>query len=491
MKSIKYSLILIVGFLLLAVSCGKDNPQVPGDEPGTPSQQEFSLLAGLEEHEGDSRTILRSPRVNWVRDDKIKVFDAGGYGKVFGTAQSDVQRAEFRCGGYWEGGTPDMAVHSLAVSIADCAIEGEGDNYKYTAFLNYKQRIVNMFSYAKDASVSIGKVTEEGGKYQIENMQNMFSLFGFKLKSPYVKEVTLRGVNGETLAGWVKIRYRSGDGSGKSLWTAHPSKSTYDFIRVTAAGSASDSTKAPGVNCFKPNSYYYVSVLFQNFDNGIYLDLTNAQEVTIRRKISKMANNDPVYFNRNYRHQLSTPLDDGVVIADEDLTLTLDFSTTWPFNEDCVRKGIQNKTGLAGETYTFTQDAQTYDFEIANRALVDESESSDIFYSWDGSNCLRFNNPTAADSQQNSNGSWIKLPSIAGRMLHTVKVYSNNLSGTRYLALNTAPGVSGAFDTITVPCGSSGSVTDKSLNYDTSYYLVLTGADRLKMSRIELTYGKF
>ena len=177
------------------------------------------------------------------------------------------------------------------------------------------------------------------------------------------------------------------------------------------------------------------------------------------------------------------------MIEGEDLTLTLDFNAGWPFNELLVKPSDQLKTGLAGETYTFTHGAQIDTFEIANRAYA-PGESSNLYYTL-YNNSLRFNNPTGEGTQQNSNGSWIKLPVIEGRMLHTVTVYSNNGSGTRYLALNTVPGVSGAFDSFGVLAGGSRTYTNKSLNYDTSYYLVLTNASQLQISKIELTYGKF
>lgn len=484
MRRFSYLLAAVLSLAALVSSCQREEPQKPSADPDTPDLRDFALIAGVEdyEEEDESRAIFRLPNfIRWVDTDKLKVYDASGYGKKFGTAQSDVRRAEFRCGGWWEGTAPVMAVHSWFGNIDDCEYTaGE----KYTAYLNETQRIVNRSSNAKEATVSIGKVTKVGDHYEIETMQNMYSLLAFTLKSPNVKSVTLEGLNSEVIAGWIDINYRDADHSFSTWSASEDPKEKYTSIYVYPAGSATEN------ECFVPNKTYNICVLNQTFTNGITLTMKNKDNKEVRRKITQMEGGAGVYLNRNRRHLLNKPLDDGVVIKEEDLTLTLNFNAGWPFNEPLVKPSDQLKTGLAGETYTFTHGAQIDTFEIANRAYA-PGESSNLYYTLYNNNSLRFNNPTGEGTQQNSNGSWIKLPSIAGRMLHTVTVYSNNTGNTRTLALNTAPGVSGAFDTITVPHDSSGSVTDKSLNYDTSYYLVLTNASQLQISKIELTYGKF
>lgn len=486
MRRFSYLLAAVLSLAALVSSCQREEPQKPSVDPDTPDLRDFALIAGVEdyEEEDESRAIFRLPNIiRWVDIDKLKVYDASGYGKKFGTAQSDVQRAEFRCGGWWEGTAPVMAVHSWFGNIDDCEYTGG----KYTAYLNETQRIVNRNSNAKEATVSIGKVTQVGDHYEIEVMQNMYSLLAFTLKSPNVKSVTLEGLNSEVIAGWIDITYRDAAHS-YSTWTANadPTKQQKSILVYPGENIAPD-------GCFPSGQIFNICVLNQTFTNGITLTMKNRDNKEVKRTITQMVGGTAVQLNRNRRHLLNKPLDDGVVIEEEDLTLTLDFSETWPFNEPRANPGNQLKTGLAGETYTFTQDAQTYTFEIANRAYA-SGESSSLYYTDRGNNevpCLRFNNPTTVGTQQNSNGSWIKLPVIEGRMLHTVTVYSNNANGTRYLALNTVPGVSGAFDSFGVLAGGSRTYTNKSLDYDTSYYLVLTNASQLQISKIELTYGKF
>lgn len=484
MRRFSYLLAAVLSLAALVSSCQREEPQKPSVDPDTPDLRDFALIAGVEdyEEEDESRAIFRLPNIiRWVDTDKLKVYDASGYGKKFGTAQSDVQRAEFRCGGWWEGTVPVMAVHSWSDNIDDCEYTTGG---KYTAYLNERQLIVNRNSNAKGATASIGKVTQVGDHYEIEVMQNMYSLLAFTLKSPNVKSVTLEGLNSEVIAGWIDITYQDAAHS-YSTWTANadPTKQQKSIFVYPGVNIAPD-------GCFPSGQIFNICVLNQTFTNGITLTMKNRDNKEVRRTITQMEGGTAVQLERNRRHLLNKPLDDGVVIEKEDLTLTLDFSETWPFNEPCVDKLEQTKTGLSGETYTFTQDAQTYTFEIANRLLGDEETSSNLYYEWRNSNCLRFSNPTSG-TQANSNGSWIKLPVIEGRMLHTVTVSGSNSFGTRRLALNTVPSVSDAFDSIGVPPGGSCTVTDKSLNYDTSYYLVLTSADRFQITSIELTYGKF
>lgn len=486
MRRFSYLLAAVLSLAALVSSCQREEPQKPSVDPDTPDLRDFALIAGVEdyEEEDESRAIFRLPNfIRWVGTDKLKVYDVDGYGKKFGTAQSDVQRAEFRCGGWWEGKAPVMAVHSWFGNIDDCEYTGE----KYTAYLNEKQRIVNRNSNAKEATASIGKVTQVGDHYEIEVMQNMYSLLAFTLKSPNVKSVTLEGLNSEVIAGWIDITYRDA-ADNYSTWTANTdsTKQQKSILVYPEENIAPD-------GCFPSGQIFNICVLNQTFTNGITLTMKNRDNKEVKRTITKMVGGAAVQLNRNRRHLLNKPLDDGVVIEGEDLPLTLDFSETWPFNELLVKPSNQLKTGLAGETYTFTHGEQIDTFEIANRAYA-SGESSNLYYTNKGNDeapCLRFNNPTGEGTQQNSNGSWIKLPAIEGRMLHTVTVYSNNGYGTRYLALNTVPGVSGAFDSFGVLAGGSRTYTNKSLNYDTSYYLVLTNASQLQISKIELTYGKF
>jgi len=445
---------------MLAVSCVKEEPRIPGEDPDFPAERELVISAGVEDHENDeaSRTILRAPnRVHWVNTDSLKVFDAAGYGKVFGTRQSDVQRANFSCQGLWEGLEPVMAVHSFANNIDDCAFSGG----KYSAYLSEIQPIFNKLSYAKKASVSIGRVVEEEGRYQIETMQNMFSLLGFTVKSPNIKTVILEGVNGEKIAGWMDINYRDGTDGYYSTCSAStdPLKPACSAISVTVSGSAAGSD-----NCFSPASQYYISVFPQTFTNGIILTLENNDEppVKVKRTITRMEGGAALYLNRNRRHLLNHPLDDGVVI--DDLTLNLDFTASWPFSTPVVGKDLQSKSGTSGEVYTFPYvdggEPQTCEFEIANPS------GDENYYSYSSPH-LRFNGAGI--------GTWIKLPLMEGRMLHSVTMAIDNTAGKSFR----------------VDSPLSASFTSGSLSYDTAYYLYFVGATNFQMTRLTLTYGKF
>lgn len=120
------------------------------------------------------------------------------------------------------------------------------------------------------------------------------------------------------------------------------------------------------------------------------------------------------------------------------------------------------------------EEPQTCEFEIANPS------GDDNCYSYSSPH-LRFNGAGA--------GTWIKLPLMEGRMLHSVTMAIDNTAGKSFRVdspLGTT--VSG---NISIPASSSASFTSGSLSYDTAYYLYFVGATNFQMTRLTLTYGKF
>ena len=483
---------VVFGVTALTVSCNKLTPQTPGGTPETTEVKAFNrLMAGVEqpeEEDGGSKTILRSSlNVNWVDADKIKVFDDAGYSLVFGTSQSDVRRAAFFCDGDWAGDAPVMAVHMEQTNISGCVPITVGGKKKYKARISNVQDIVNYNSYCKNASVSMGRVALSGDEYEIETMKNMFSLVQFDIKSPNIKSVTLEAKDNATgaavpLAGWVELNYNEG------MPTCLPSSDSPVFTTVTVRPKGVVALEG---GTFTPASHYLFSVIPQTPDDGItvYLTLENADGKQIRRTLRQNTNGEAIKFVRNRKHVISTPLDHGVTGCYDQLVLEVDFSSAWPFDEACVARASQSRTGTSGESYTFgytdTDDVdKTCTFEIGN---AESEDSGQFYYSryLGPGNCLRFENVV--------NGSWIKVPAVPGRQLRTIELTCYN-STAKNFRLNSVPSTSSAFGTTsfggTNYTNLTNSYTNGALDYDTAYYIVLSG-NNVQLTHMTLTYEKF
>lgn len=266
-----------------------------------PAENQISIRVGTE-----SKTILRKDTVvHWSSYDQIRVFDTNNDGFRFTTEESDVATATFTCAeeGGWTGGVPVMAIHSWRGSIS----QTEFDGTKVTAQMNHNQVIQNNKSYARDCSLSIGVVGQEGGDYVIDEMKNCFSLIKFQLENNDITSVKMRGNNNEVLAGWVKVSYNDGaptwevdgeNGQKELIITAGGKNSGHSATKTFFSVEDTDDSGADVVGT------YYIAVLPQTLSAGLTLEIEKLGGLVATRTIDA-----PIVLNRSKIREFQAPID--------------------------------------------------------------------------------------------------------------------------------------------------------------------------------------
>lgn len=321
-----YTLFAFAAITAAFASCNKN-------EIASTSRNTLSITVGTE-----AKTILRNgEKVNWVKDDQICIFDTENAGFIFKTAQSDVPSATFTCEN-WTGTTPVFAVHSNGNNITKNIYDGS----IVTSYLNPTQSIANKNSYAKEASLSVGKVSENGGSYSVEAMKNCFAIIGFTLKDSTITSVTLSGNSGENLAGWVDVNYDNLDSTEQPFWTVNTTKGGAQTITVKPTGSA---CKVKGNGAFADKTKYYIAVLPQTLSKGMTLVLARADGMSATREITSS-----VELKRSHIKEFKNALDSALVFKKGDIVLDCTNATNFYYNDGT--EDVKLPTTKHGENFT-------------------------------------------------------------------------------------------------------------------------------------------
>lgn len=318
-------------------------------------QQEntLSLTAGTE-----TKTLLRNGKeVRWAGTDELRVFDTENAGFTFKTTASDVKEAVFKCSN-WTGTTPVMAVHSNSASFGGSSSRGS----VITANLNPIQKIYHQKSYGKESALSVGKITENGGKYSIETMKNCFSLLQFTLLDTSVVSVTMTGNNEEIIAGWVDVDYDALS-AGNPFWTANTTKGGSKSIAVNPEGGACKVNKN---GAFADYTAYYISVLPQTLSKGLTLVMTRRDGKSATREIKSS-----VTFERGKIRSFEDAIDKDLKYKFGDIVLDCTDAAKFRYDNGGTLKALpwRNSTTpfdgdfwLPGnETYIFNGAARQWD----------------------------------------------------------------------------------------------------------------------------------
>ena len=372
-----------------------------------PAENQISIRVGTE-----SKTILRKDtEVHWSSYDQIRVFDTNNDGFRFTTEESDVATATFTCAeeGGWTGGVPVMAIHSFRGSINQTAFDGT----KVTAQMNHNQVIQNNKSYARDASLSIGVVGQDGGDYVIDEMKNCFSLIKFQLENNDITSVKMRGNNNEVLAGWVKVSYNDGaptwevdgdNGQKELIITPGGKNSGHSATKTFFSVEDTDDSGADVVGT------YYIAVLPQTLSAGLTLEIEKLGDLVATRTIDA-----PIVLNRSKIREFQAPIDHDLEFVKGNIVLDCTDASKFRYGNPA--------TGLVARTNTIYTTTVTSPFDFWLEGSEDYKFYGQVT-NWSGN----------LSGVSSSNGDpKIKLPKIDGYVLASVQItYSHSKDNRTY-----------------------------------------------------------
>ena len=228
----------------------------------------LSLLARTELPAG-SRTVVESgTRVSWEPGDEIAVFLGERRGKFVTDLTSPSATATFT-GSLGEDAWPeDLDLWAVYPYDENAAFDGES----ITTTLPAKQ-VARADSFGKDMNLSVAHATT--------NTLQFYNVCGgvrFSVKEEGIQEVVLQGLDGEVLAGTVKIGFADGQPQ---------------ILAVTGGKTTISLTPAEG-GAFQPDKWYYFVTLPGALEKGFVLHFRKAdgtgekvigKAVTVRRSL--------------------------------------------------------------------------------------------------------------------------------------------------------------------------------------------------------------
>lgn len=158
---------IAVASLMMLAGCNKQ-------EPSQSANKGFSLTAAVEQHEGETKTVLDGTSINWVSGDAIKVFDATGKYAQLSTTDGGDDSAHFNQvsseEGFNEESTPLYVLYPYGIESASISSNiitfDMPDTQKYA---------YNSFDPA--CNVAVGAVSEKAVSFK-----NAFGLLKLSLK---------------------------------------------------------------------------------------------------------------------------------------------------------------------------------------------------------------------------------------------------------------------------------------------------------------------
>lgn len=401
----RYLLIIAAAIgIALASSCSKEPAKQ--DNPGLPKiSNELIITANT----SSTRTELGAGNsVLWVNDDVLYVFDQDGTGVAFDMVSNNGSSASFETS-EWTGKTPVYASSSQAGNDAACNASGV-----FTVKLSPEQSIHAANTYGKNASASVGKITDNVGTYTIDEMKNVSGLLKFSLKSNEVASIVISAVGSETMAGFVDVDYAKVAADNANFWTETPAKSHSSSITLTPSDDALEN------NAFKAGSYY-VSLLPQTYASGLLFTLKNKSGDTIGTQT--IGATGGVTITRSKIKETEGFLD-SIDMLPASFTVDIVFDDK-PFG-DYPAQGDQDPA--TGEEYVYNypytymgmDKTEPLTFTIG-RGYHKTSEVYDGYYRYllidyaspaKGKYAMRFNKAWG----------WVLTPAIAGRTLKSVTV---------------------------------------------------------------------
>lgn len=409
MKNLNGFIIAAMAIALTASCTGKLENEIKADantncpEISELASMTFSAFNG--EEVVDTRTTYRSRNVYWEATDIISVFSvAETVTKTDFTVSSlseDKKEASFT-----GMGNTNAEVYYAVYPHAEA---NAYDNGTFTVNIPTEQVGVRE-GFASNSNVSVA-VAGKGGTLQFKNLSSViFFKFDNTADAANTKSVTIKARKSEDGAESPEFWGLTGNVTFTLDAKGIPvvSEGSVDYVTLNAPKGGF----VPGVNYIIPvcpvGECKGMQVVFEDLNGDKYVK-NNDTDLKLQR--NTMFNNNAV----------KKPFDGHAL--PEEFTVTLDFATSWPFNEPC--KDASNQASAQQDIYTFNYN---YQLDGVDKTLVLESGllwgvySKDQGYEYKNNVGLIFNVPSGS----NNCGGLVKLPVVPGRCVKSVEVEHNS-----------------------------------------------------------------
>ena len=227
----------------------------------------LTLTASVEQPVGTRTLIAGDSQVWWEKGDEIKVF-AGSVAARFTTdLTSPAATADFTgsLDGAWTEGSPLWAVYPYSETAT---LDGEAVIAELPAV-----QVARAQSFAKGMNLSVARTTSPSLQFY-----NVGGGLCFTLTQEGITKVVFEGLNGETLAGKVKLAFQDGQPA----------------VQEVSDGSTAITLAAPEGTTLEMGLWYYVVALPGALEKGFTLTFykgtavakkTFAKAVTVKRSI--------------------------------------------------------------------------------------------------------------------------------------------------------------------------------------------------------------
>lgn len=480
MKKFFY-MISTVAFMASFASCNKmEQGNTPAEAPSIDGTTTITVSATMPQ----TKTYLNGGKTFWTKGDIVTLLAEDGVSAVSSNEiPSAVETSDFIFNNWPSAVTPKFIVFNGPLAETEEFHKGNkvmppvlnADN-TITAEVRGVQEIINKFNFSKYANLSIGALEGENGVFAT-NMKNVCGLIKLQIARDTVEYVKIENLGDAPMTGLVRVDYNNGEPQVVEVLEGNKAVKLTSNIKDT--------------NGKLPKSTYYACVLPGTYspkitykpDGGEEVTLTAKSEVTIERnKIMDFGTIDNILTPDPDQPGAGEGGDD----TGEPLVITLDFSTSWPFNEELA----SNVKITEKKTYTLTQNGATYSFDV----FSEKGEKGGGFY-FNGS-ALRLTN---ADNKGTGQRGYLSVPAIAGYKLTALDATVTNGTGTKNLYLYSGCAVNDGIISLSgklsdamqidVAVSKSGHFDITGTSANTSYYLY-TESNNYQLGKLVLTYTK-
>ena len=241
MKKIFY----IAASLLVLAACTRETDiEVPAVDMTITARTETSA---------DTRTVVEGEtHVYWEPGDEIAVFSGEKSGKFTTDITASLATAEFNGTLGDEAWTDGMDLWAVYPYSEDAVFDGE----TITTVLPSEQ-VARAGSFGKDMNLAIAHSTTSDLQFY-----NVGGGIRFSVSQDGITEVVIKGLNGETLAGKVKVGFQEGK----------------PIIQEISEGKTAITITPPDGEAFKKNDWYYIVAIPGGLENGFTFSFRKASD---------------------------------------------------------------------------------------------------------------------------------------------------------------------------------------------------------------------
>ena len=496
MKKLFY-MISAVALMASFASCNKmEQGNNPAEAPSVDGTTTITVSATVPQ----TKVIFDGTNaLKWSSGDMVTLFGENGTSQT-SSAPETAATSKFTFTDWPTSDTPKYLVYngSLSDNVGEGNLQnGQSvrppvfENGKVTMTVRANQQITNNNSFGKHANLSIGALEngEDGGYTTV--MKNVCGVIKFSFANNAnlkVYNVLIRNVDQSQspapMVGMVQVDYNNGEPTAEVI---EGTGVTQVLVKAKVTDEADFFDNKSYCACVLPGTYEPEIVLNYEIDGvePVILKAKDGAKIEIKRsEIFDFGTID----NIKVPDQPGTGEGEGDDPVDptEPITLTLDFSTSWPFNETLEKgKHIQDQT-----TYNLTQNGKTYSFDIFS---VHGTGGGGFYYT---GSALRLTNQ---DSKNTGQAGYLSIPAIPDYKLTGIGITITNTSGDKSATLYSGCTVSDGAITPSGQIGDAMKVTQNGnkigswditgTSVNTQYYLY-TEAANYQLGKLVLTYTK-